>query len=204
MKQKATRSRSGTAQSGFSLVELIIAGALLIGMLMASGVFNFSGDQSRATNILSIAKELSSAATRYNADTAMNPKAPWSLFNRTKNAAADTWENLSAEATWKGPYINAFGPGASGEYLLSAFIEGATITFNRTVAGLPAGASSGYESVITGMPAELTRTLMGACNGTTYNAAATLPADHSAGLKCSGSINAATQVGTVQYLYMTK
>lgn len=202
--KKPMHSKSRRSQHGFSLVELIIAGVLLIGMLAASGVFNFSGDNSRATNILSIAKELGSAATRYNADTAMNPKAPWSLFNRSKNTSADTFEGLSADATWRGPYVNAFGPGANGEYPLSAYIENATITFNRVTSGLPSGASSGYEVVITGMPEELTRTLMGACNGTTYDAAASLPSDHSAGLKCSGSINATSHVGTAQYLYMTK
>lgn len=196
--------QSARRQAGFSLVEMIIAGVLMVGMLLAAGVFNFSGDQSKATNILEITKELGSAATRYNADTSLNPKAPAGLFDNSKTTSTDTFEGKSAASNWKGPYINGFAAGTNGEYPLTNYLEGASATFAQITTGLPVGASTGYQVVITGLAEELTRTLMGSCNGTTYTASSTLPSDHAGGAKCSGSINATTKIGTVGYLYRSR
>lgn len=200
---KQTSQPSRRRQSGFSLVEMIISGVLLVGMLLAAGVFMFSGDQSRSTNILEITKELGSAATRYNADTAMNPKTPEGLFNKAKTTTADTFEGIAA-TNWQGPYINGFAPGTGGVYPLDAYASGATATFAQITTGLPSGSSEGYEVVISGLPAAVTRTVMGSCNGTTYTAASTLPSDHATGSKCGGSINATTKIGTVKFLYLAK
>lgn len=197
------RLRSRT-QSGFSLMELIIAGVLMVGLLIAAGVFNFSGDQSKSTNILEIVKELGNAAARYNVDTNFNPKAPVSLFDKTKNTDSDTHEGVASTNKWQGPYINGFSAGTNGEYPLNSYLYGAKATFARITSGLPTGASSGYEVVVTGLTPDLTLALASNCNGATYSNAASLPANHASGATCSGSISATTQVGTVMYLYRTK
>lgn len=202
--KKTIQSKARKGQAGFSLVEMIIAGVLLVGMLLAAGVFNFSGDQSKATNILEIAQELGSGASRYAAHTSVNPKAPVSLYDSSKNTTSDTFEGMAASGTWKGPYVNAFAAGTNGEYPLDNYIQGATATFAKITSGMPTGASSGNQVVITGLPEELTRTILGSCNGTTYTSASTLPSDHATGSKCSGSINATTKIGTVKLLYGSK
>ena len=190
-------------QSGFSLVELIIAGVLMVGMLLAGGVFMFSGDNSRATNIFSITKELGDSASRFNSTTGLNPKAPVSLFDKSKTTTTDTHECI-AVTTWQGPYINGFTAGTDGVYPLDAYVSGATATFAKITTGLPSGSAEGYEVVLTGLPETITRTILGNCNGVSYTAASTLPADHSAGAQCAGSINATTKIGTVKYLYVAK
>lgn len=192
------------AQSGFSLMELIIAGVLMVGMLIAAGVFNFSGDQSKATNILGIMKELGNGASRYAAHTSVNPKAPISLYDKSKNTTAETHEGMAATATWQGPYVNGFAAGTNGEYKLDAYVEGATATFAKITSGIPSGAAAGYQVVVTGLPQDLTLALLGSCNGTTYTASSTLPSDHAGGTSCAGSIDATTKVGTAKYLYRTR
>lgn len=191
-------------QAGFSIVELIIAGVLMTGMLLAAGVFNFSGDESKATNIFTVAKELGSAATRYNANTSVNPKTPESLFNKNKNLAADTWEGIPATSTWKGPYVNGFPIGANGEYKIDSFIEGGLATFNRetTAANLPSGATTGFQVVISGLTADIGKRIVANCNGTSVDTA--MPSSHSGGERCIGSSDATTGETTVSYLYSSK
>lgn len=200
--RQARRTRSG--QTGFSLIELIIAGVLMVGMMLAAGVFNFSGDQSKATNILGIIKELGGAAARYNVDTTYNPKAPVSLFNKSKNTTTDTHEGVATTNKWQGPYINGFAAGTNGEYPLDAYVEGANATFANITTGIPTGAATGYEVVVTGLPQDLTLALISNCNGVTYATSSSLPNDHATGATCSGSIDATTKVGTAKYLYRTK
>ncbi|OGT89791.1 MAG: hypothetical protein A2286_04010 [Gammaproteobacteria bacterium RIFOXYA12_FULL_61_12] len=202
--KKTIPFKSLRGQAGFSLIELIIAGVLMVGMMLAAGVFNFSGDQSKATNILGVMKELGGGADRYATHTSVNPKAPVSLFDKSKNTTAETQEGLSATATWQGPYVNGFAAGTNGEYKLDAFVEGATATFAKVTSGLPSGAAAGYEVVTAGLPQDLTLALLGSCNGVSYTAASTLPADHATGAKCAGTIDATTKVGTVKYLYRTR
>lgn len=192
------------AQGGFSLVEMIVAGALMTGMLLAAGVFNFNGDESKATNILSVVKELGSAATRYNVTTGMNPKAPVSLFDRSKNTTSDTFEGAATTNTWKGPYVNGFQAGANGQYPLDAFVEGASATFNKITAALPSGSIAGYQVVVSGLPQEIGVKLASRCNGQNYSAASALPADHSAGAKCMGTVDATSGLATISYAYSIK
>lgn len=201
---KKTLIKPFRAQAGFSLMELIIAGVLMVGMLIAAGVFNFSGDQSKATNILSVMKELGNAGSRYAAHTSVNPKAPVSLFDKSKNTTADTHEGMAATATWQGPYVAGFAAGTNGEYKLDAYVEGATATFAKVTTGIPAGASAGYQVVVTGLPQDLTLALLGNCNGASYTSSSTLPADHASGASCAGSIDATTKVGTAKYLYRSR
>lgn len=194
MKMKSMRG-----QGGFTLVELIIGMALMVMILMATGVFSFSGAQSKSTNILSVMKELGNAATRYNAHTGLMPKAPWSLFNKDKNLAADTFQGAAATTSWKGPYVNGFTAGTAGEYNLDSFVSGASITFAKITTGLPAGASAGYESSASAIPNEIVNQIVADCNGTAVGA--TLPTTHANGEKCTGTNDAVTGLGTVKYLF---
>lgn len=200
--KKHFSARMGKKQAGFSLVEMIIAGVLMVGLLMASGVFTFSGDQSKSTNMLSIIKELGSAATRYNASTSMMPLAPVSLFDKSKNTATDTFEGVAATSSWRGPYINGFAAGTSGEYKLDSYVAGASATYARITTGLPSGSSVGYEVVASGLPESIVKQGIADCNGTDVSAA--LPTDHSGGQKCSGSVDGTTGIGQINFLFMAK
>jgi len=185
-------------QSGFTLVELIIALSVVTLILLASGVFSFSGAQSKSTNILSIMKELANGALRYNAHTGLMPKAPVSLFDSAKNTASETFQGV-ATTSWKGPYVNGFGADANGKYKLDAYVSGSTITFAKTTTGLPSGATVGYQAVVENIPNEIVNQVVADCNGTSTTTP--LPTSHANGDKCLGTNDATAGVGTVKYLF---
>lgn len=198
---KMMKIQSKRAQKGFTLVELIIALSVITLMLLASGVFSFSGAQSKSTNIMSIMKELGNGALRYNAHTGLMPKEPVSLFDKSKNTATDVFQGVDATASWKGPYSNGFGADTNGKYKLDAYVAGGLIGFNQVTSGLPSGATTGYEAAVTGIPNEIVNQIVADCNGTAVGT--TLPTDHSAGDKCIGTNDATTGLGTVNYLFST-
>lgn len=189
-------------QQGFTLVEIIIAGVLMVGMMLAAGVFTFSADNSKSTNILSIIKELGAATTRYNATTSVTPKAPESLFDKSKNTSTDTFEGVDATSSWRGPYINGFAAGPSGEYPLDSYVASASATFAQITSGLPGGSSLGYEVVASGLPESLIKQIVADCNGTDTTVG--LPSDHSGGEKCAATVDTTTHIGSVQYLFTAK
>lgn len=197
MKMMKIQNKRG--QAGFTLIELVIALSVVTLMLLASGVFSFSGAQSKSTNIMSIMKELGNGALRYNAHTGLMPRAPVSLFDKSKNLAADVFQAVDATSSWKGPYTNGFGADTTGKYKLDAYVAGATITFAQITAGLPAGATSGYEAAVAAIPNEIVTQIVADCNGTAVGAA--LPTTHAAGEKCTGTTDLATGLGTVNYLF---
>lgn len=186
-------------QSGFTLMELIIGLTVMTLMLLATGVFNFSGAQSKSTNIMAIMKELGNGALRYNAHTGMFPKAPISLFDKSKNTTTDVIQGVETTASWKGPYTNVFGTDANGKYKLDAYVAGATITFEQITAGLPSGASTGYRAVVDGIPDDIIAQIIADCNGTAVGG--TLPTDHANGEKCVGALASGGVPGSVSYLF---
>lgn len=187
------------AQGGFTLMELIIGLTVMTLILLATGVFSFSGAQSKSTNIMAIMKELGNGALRYNAHTGLFPKAPSSLFDKNKNTATDTFAGVDATTSWKGPYTNVFGADANGKYKLDAYVAGATITFDTITAGMPAGATTGYRALVENVPNDIVAQIIADCNGTATGGA--IPADHSNGEKCMGTQDAGTGLGTVAYLF---
>jgi prepilin-type N-terminal cleavage/methylation domain-containing protein len=190
---------SKKSQGGFTLMELIIGLTVMTLILLATGVFSFSGAQSKSTNIMAIMKELGNGALRYNAHTGMFPKAPISLFDKSKNTATDVIQGVATTDSWKGPYTNVFGADANGKYKLDAYVAGATITFEQITAGLPSGATAGYRAVVDGIPDDIIAQIVADCNGTAVGGA--LPTDHAAGQKCTGALATGGVPGSVAYLF---
>lgn len=180
-------------------MELIIAMSVMVMLLLASGVFNFSGAQTKSTNILSIMKELGNGALRYNAHTGLMPKAPISLFDKSKNTATDVFQGMAATNSWKGPYVNGFGADSNGKYTLDSYVAGATITFANATAGLPSGATTGYQAFVENIPNEIVGQIVADCNGTSVGG--TIPTTHANGEKCTGTTDATTGLGTVKFLF---
>lgn len=186
-------------QSGFTLMELIIGLTVMTLILLATGVFSFSGAQSKSTNIMAIMKELGNGALRYNSHTGMFPKAPVSLFDKSKNTAADVIQGVATTNSWKGPYTNVFGADASGNYKLDAYVANAVVKFEQITAGLPSGATTGYRAVVDGIPDDIIAQIVADCNGTAVGAA--LPTTHANGEKCVGALAVGGVPGSVSYLF---
>lgn len=191
-------------QKGFSLMELIIAGTLMTGMLLAGGVFMYNGDNSKAGNLLAIATELGNAAVRYNSDTGLHPKYPSALFVKGNNTATYTMEGQAATASWRGPYISGLSSSSSatGSYPLDAHVSGASASFAVRTTNLPSGAIEGHVINIGPLPKMTFLALLNSCNGTSLTATASAPTTHANGQKCiNQTFNTTTNVGNVDYLY---
>ncbi len=186
-------------QSGFTLMELIIGLTVMTLILLATGVFSFSGAQSKSTNIMAIMKELGNGALRYNSHTGMFPKAPISLFDKSKNTATDVIQGVATTNSWKGPYTNVFGADASGNYKLDAYVAGAVVKFEQITTGLPSGATTGYRAMVDGIPDDIIAQIVADCNGTAVGAA--LPTTHANGEKCVGALATGGVPGSVSYLF---
>lgn len=182
------------------MLEMIIAGGLMVGMLLATGMFTYNGDKSKASNILSIMAEIGNAAVRYHADTSLHPWYPVSLFNKSYNTGSYTTENLDATLSWQGPYLKGFAPYSTYYYPLTTYASSAYAAFSQHNTSLPSGVTMAYSVYAYGLPKSLVISLVGVCNGTTYTSAASLPTSFSAGNQCYSSIGTASS-GTVYYLY---
>ena len=191
-------------QAGFSLVELIVAGTLMVGMLLAGGVFMYSGDNSKAGNLLAITTELGNAAARYNADTGLHPKYPSALFVKSYNTTTYTMEAQDATDAWRGPYISGLSSSSSatGDYPLTNHVSGATATFQTRTTDLPSGAVEGHKVRVGPLPQRVFLALLNACNGTSITSYSSAPTNHANGQKCiNQSYATATNTGYVEYLY---
>ncbi|OGT89787.1 MAG: hypothetical protein A2286_04030 [Gammaproteobacteria bacterium RIFOXYA12_FULL_61_12] len=180
-------------QAGFSLVELIVGGTLMMSMLLAGGVFMYNG-AGKAGNLLEVATELGKAAARYNADTGLHPKYPSALFFKNLNTPGYTTEGVDATNTWQGPYIKG-ASSASSSYPLSSHVNGAEASFVVRTTGLPSGAVEGHAVQIGPLPQQVFLSMLSACNGTDYSAA-TAPTSHADGQKCSGLVTSTTAGAT--------
>lgn len=196
--------RQTRQQKGFSLMELIVAGTLMTGMLLAGGVFMYNGDNSKAGNLLAVATELGNAAVRYNSDTGLHPKYPSALFIKDNNTATYTMEGQAATDAWRGPYISGLSSStsATGGYPLNSHVNGAEAVFTTRTTNLPSGAVEGHEVRVGPLPKTVFLALLNACNGTTVTATASAPTSHGNGQKCiNQAFNTTTNVGYVEYLY---
>lgn len=99
-----TRSRRRSAQSGFSLVEISIALAVLaiIGALIYT---EFSTDSTKGQRLFSDMHTISDAAKIGATDMGSLPKNLTVLWTQANATAANMWDDVTATNTWHGPYI---------------------------------------------------------------------------------------------------
>ena len=187
-------------QGGFTLIELAVVIVLLITLAAVGGIFSFSGDKSKASNLLQTGRLYSDAILRYKNDTGVTPKRLKSLFLKASNAAADTVEAVAATATWRGPYVNGFKQDANGDVAADFLSSGSVITLTQpAAANLPAGMNQGLQLNFSNLSDTVVKEAVANCNNTDISAA--LPTTFTVGNKCAGKLAAAGVAGSVQYLF---
>lgn len=147
-------------QSGFSLIELLIALGLLT--LLAVGLQSaFDGSRSRAQSLIDQMSALSNAALRFQNDTGCIPLAPSGLFDRTVGTtAANNSCNRAVTRTWNGPYVQRFttsGVAVSADKIS----EGTTIQISRVAGGL----GSIYYTIAGPLTGDIALQFLSECNG---------------------------------------
>lgn len=171
---------SRTAQSGFSLIELLVGLALLTLLAVAiSGAFD--GSRSRAQSLISMMAELGSANARLKNDAGCYVSHPKGLLESADATAANYCGNRSLSSTWNGPYVSRFETD-NGAVIASRVAEGVKVDFGVETIGAGAASRKVYHLVATGLPSDVAKQFMVECNG-----AADEVADFSASKKCVGS-----------------
>jgi len=187
-------------QGGFTLIELAVVIVLLITLASVGGIFSFSGDKSKASNLLQTGRLYADAILRYKNDTGVTPKRLKSLFLKASNATADTVEAVAATATWRGPYVNGFKQDANGDVAADFLSSGSVITLTQpAAANLPAGMNQGLQLNFSNLADTVVKEAVANCNNT--DIATALPTTFTAGNKCAGKLAAAGVAGSVQYLF---
>jgi prepilin-type N-terminal cleavage/methylation domain-containing protein len=123
-------------QKGFSLIELLVALALLT-LLAVAIAGAFDGSRSRAQALLSMMSELGSAQARHKNDTGCYTNKPLALFDPATGQAAAN--NVCARAqtnTWNGPYLTRFTADGSGSVVADKVAEGVLVSFGVESAGV--------------------------------------------------------------------
>lgn len=183
---------SRARQSGFTLVEILIALALIT--LLAVGIsLSFDGSRSRAEALISNMSELGAANVRLKNDMGCYVSAPIGLVTAA-DAVANNYCNMATGETWNGPYVGAFAGGAGGTVALNKVAQGVLISFTK-----PSGLASGpygpggtnYAVTATLVPPDIVTQALQECNG------ATTPNTLFANAKCDGD----PTTGTFSLMY---
>lgn len=178
-------------QSGFSLIELLIALGLLT--LLAVGLQSaFDGSRSRAQALIDQMATLGDAAARFQNDTGCFPLSVPVLF--TQSLAATGSNNTCAKTvatTWNGPYLQP------------ATVSGTQILIDKVTDGALLGISSAqggigrrFVALASGLTADVAIQFLQECNGVSSTTAAQYGTISSVSFKCgtaasftSGSTN---------------
>jgi general secretion pathway protein G len=129
---KFLRKRLLRLQKGFSMVELLIAIAIL-GIIMALATNSFDGAKTKATVMLNIAKDLGDANIQLKLDTGCYVSTAQALFDST--SAADTQQNYCKRSfgnTWARAYIAKYPVDANGAIVIDKIGAGVTASFPAT------------------------------------------------------------------------
>lgn len=130
MKKNAVKH---TNQSGFSLIEMLVALALIA--LLATLIFStYSGDSSKATKLLSDMTTIRDSANRAKTELGGIPSRLSVLWNRTDATAANMYNGVASTNTWNGPYIERQGTDATNNITVPTIADAATISMNREAA----------------------------------------------------------------------
>jgi prepilin-type N-terminal cleavage/methylation domain-containing protein len=153
-------SRMRNTQSGFTLIEILIALALITLLAVAISAA-FDGSRSRAQTLMSNMAELGTANIRLKNDTGCYVNKPAALFDNALTADVDTFCGRPIANTWNGPYITKQTANAAGELVLDRVTDGVTVGYASAAGGI----GTRYWVTAAGVPEDILRQALVECNG---------------------------------------
>ena len=176
--------RLSRLQTGFSLVELIIAVAL-VGVITAAAMSSFSGsEETKTAAVISKMEEIANAVAMYKKNTGCVPNNVSVLFDKTLATAANNFCGADTTASYGNQdYMAPMpGDGGSGVYLSQIGISGADLLIRQNLSGT---SSNNYALEVYGLGNAI-NSVIGKCNGVDYTnvPVSALPHDFNNGNAC--------------------
>lgn len=176
--------RPSGLQAGFSLVELIIAVAL-IGIITAAAMSSFSGsEETKTAAVISKMEEIANAVAMYKKNTGCVPNNVSVLFNKSLATAANNFCGADTTASYGNQdYMAAMpGDGGNGVMLSQIGISGGDLLIRQNLSGT---SSNNYALEVYGLGNAI-NSVIGKCNGVDYTNVPTssLPHDFNNGNAC--------------------
>ena len=186
---------SRSQQSGFTLVEILIALALIT--LLAVGIsLSFDGSRSRAEALISNMSELGAANVRLKNDMGCYVSHPVGLETATGAGSYNYCGITGTPTTWNGPYVGAFATDTTQTLVeLDKVAQGVTIDFSQPtgVSGPYGTGGTNYAVFADKVPNDIVTQALQECNGNSN------VGTNFSGAKCDGTLGTGTGTFTLMY-----
>ena len=183
MKKNAVRLMWHYRQTGFSLVELIVA-IVILGVITAGAMAALDGGtQSKTAALLSKMNEIANAVAMYQKTTGCVPSSVAVLFDKTQATATNNFCGVDTQSSYGNQnYMAPMPVSGSGVALGQIGISSGVMLLRQN---LPGTTPNNYAVEVLGV-GDLLYPLLQACNGVDYSGVATgaLPQDFSGGASC--------------------
>lgn len=154
------------AQSGFTLIEMLVALAILsLLALLASNAFD--GSRTKAQAMIALGKQLGDANIQLKIDTGCYVNHPKALFDpAAAKTPANNYCGMDFKNTWARPYLSQYTMSPDGTAILADKIAtGVEVTYVRETGGM-GGSGKRYIVKFSKVPADVMRQGLIECNNT--------------------------------------
>ncbi|MBC8738472.1 type II secretion system protein [Paraburkholderia sp. UCT31] len=160
-KNRSPEMQNSRKQGGFTLMEIVIALALLSIMAALIGM-KFDSSRAKAQALVTAMGELGNANERQKVDTGCFVNLPFALYDTT--SAQNSANNYCARtygSQWNGPYVTRFTADASGNATVDTVTANAVLSFGQE----PGGPGTRYFVHATNIPDDVIKQAVQECNG---------------------------------------